>query len=84
MDCRIIITKNGEVIGNLSTEEANNLIIDHGDITKTEILLYELGNAVGLEKQRIVLDLIDEKKLKESYADDQLEEDVVEKTKLES
>ena len=75
MDCRIVIKtiENGETtFSDLTKEVAEGIIANNngGSITKEDILLYDLGNATGLEKQQKIIDFIESKKLTQSYAVD--------------
>ena len=83
MDCRIVIkerqTDGTIVFRDLTKEVAEGLVANAGVITKRDILLYDLGNATGLEKQQMVIELIENEKLSESYADDENETEVIEK-----
>jgi hypothetical protein len=75
MDCRIVIKtiENGKTtFSDLTKEAAEGIIANKGfgSITKEDILLYDLGNATGLEKQQKIIDFIESKKLTQSYAVD--------------
>ena len=89
LDCKIIVNKfdeEGNIIGFsvLSSEDAINLTADNKNITEKDILLYDLGNATGLERQRKVLELIEKEKLTESYADDDNDGEVLDKKRIEN
>lgn len=89
LDCKIVINqfdKDGNVVGYnvLSTEDVINLTADNKNITEKDILLYDLGNATGLERQRKVLELIEKEKLTESYADDDNDGEVLDKKRIEN
>ena len=89
LDCKIIVNKfdeEGNIIGFsvLSSEDAINLTADNKNITERDILLYDLGNATGLERQRKVLELIEKEKLTESYADDDNDGEVLDKKRIEN
>jgi len=89
LDCKIVINqfdKDGNVVGYnvLSTEDVINLTADNKNITERDILLYDLGNATGLERQRKVLELIEKEKLTESYADDDNDGEVLDKKRIEN
>ena len=91
LDCRIEVNQfdeKGNVIGSsvlsLSREDAIKLIADNKEITEKDILLYDLGNVSGLERQRKMVELIEKEKLAESYADDDNDGEVLDKKRIEN
>jgi hypothetical protein len=89
LDCKIVVNKfdgKGNIIGYsvLSLGDAINLTADNKNITERDILLYDLGNATGLERQRKVLELIEKERLTESYADNDNDGEVLNKKEIEN
>lgn len=83
LNCRIVIKNDTGGYNSLPQQAVIDILADKGEITPYNILLYDLGNATGLEKQKLVVDLLTKHRLTESYADDENETEVA-KEKIEN
>lgn len=82
LNCRIVIKNDKGGYDSLPQQAVIDILADKGEITPNNILLYDLGKATGLEKQRLVVELLKKHKLTESYADEDEDMDIP-KTELE-